>query len=120
MSATDDDRPLVVPHDSPDPATLARLKALVDARTPGQPEPAARDYNHELRARALSLPEADLRRAVERLLEQCGRETAYPAPSSPRNGMLHVTEIYALMGLRGPDYSRLARALDEDAKGGES
>jgi hypothetical protein len=72
----------------------------------------SRDYNHELRARALSLPEADMRRAVDRLLEQCGKETAYPVPSSPRDGMLHVTEIYALMGLRGPDYGVLEKAVD--------
>lgn len=72
----------------------------------------SQDYNHELRARALSLSEADLRRAVDRLLEQCGKETAYPVPSSPRDGMLHVTEVYALMGLRGPDYSALEKAMD--------
>jgi hypothetical protein len=74
------------------------------------------DYNHELRARALALPEAELRRAVDRLLEQCGKETAYPAPNSPRSEMLHVTEIYTLLGLRGgPDYSELRDALNRDA-----
>jgi hypothetical protein len=78
----------------------------------------SQDYNHELRARALSLSEEDLRRAVDRLLEQCGKETAYPVPSSPRNEMLHVTEIYMVLGLRGPDYSALEKALEADAEGG--
>lgn len=79
------------------------------------------DYNHELRAKALALPEMDLRRAVDRLLEQCGKESAYPVPSSPRSGMLHVTEIYMVLGLRGPDYSALEQAIEQserDADGG--
>lgn len=40
MSNDDDDRALVVFHDSSDPGQLARLKALADARTcPNCPEP---------------------------------------------------------------------------------
>lgn len=71
------------------------------------------DYNHELRARALSLPEMDLRRAVDRLLEQCGREEVHTVPGSPRSQMLHVTEIYMVLGLRGPDLSELRKALEQ-------
>ena len=77
------------------------------------------DHNHELRARALALPETDLRRAVDRLLEQCGKEEAYPAPSDPRSGMLYASEIYTLLGLRpGPGYSALRKALANDADDG--
>jgi hypothetical protein len=78
----------------------------------------AEDYNHELRARALALSETDLRRVVDRLLEQCGKEEAYPVPSDPRSGMLHATEIYRLLGLRrGPGYGALERALDGNDEG---
>lgn len=70
------------------------------------------DYNHELRARALSLPETVLRKAVDRLLEQCGREEVHQRPGSPRAEMLHTSEIYMLLGLRGPDLSALRAALD--------
>lgn len=77
------------------------------------------EYNLELRARALSLPEDVVRRALDRLLEQCGREEVHQVPGSPRSEMLHVTEIYALMGLRGPDYSALEQALDADERRGE-
>lgn len=76
------------------------------------------DYNHELRVHALALPEMKLREAVDRLLEQCGREEAYPVPSSPRSGMLHASEIYMLLGLRGPDLRALRKALDEDGSDG--
>lgn len=76
----------------------------------------SKDYNHELRARALSLPEADLRMAVDRLLEQCGKEEAYPAPSDPRSQMLYTSEIYRLLGLRsGPGYTALEQAMDRDS-----
>lgn len=76
------------------------------------------DYNHELRVRALALPETDLRRAVDRLLEQCGKEEAYPAPSDPRSGMLYASEIYQLLGLRqGPGYGALREAIEKDAGG---
>lgn len=71
------------------------------------------DYNHELRARALALPEMDLRRAVDRLLEQCGREEVHHVPGSPRSGMLHTSEIYMVLGLRGPDLSALRNAIEQ-------
>jgi hypothetical protein len=74
----------------------------------------AEDYNHGLRARALAVSETELRRAVDRLLERCGREEVHQVPGSPRSGMLHASEIYTLLGLRGgPDYSALREALDE-------
>lgn len=72
------------------------------------------DYNHELRARALSLDETTLRRAVDKLLEQCGREEVHARPGSPRAGMLHASEIYMVLGLRGPDLSALRKALEGD------
>lgn len=75
------------------------------------------DYNHELRARALALPETDLRRAVDRLLEQCGREEVHRVPGSPRSEMLHTSEIYMVLGLRGPDLSALREAIEKDAGG---
>jgi hypothetical protein len=74
------------------------------------------EYNLELRAKALALPEAALRRAVDRLLEQCGREEAYPAPSSPRSEMLHTSEIYMVLGLRGSDLSALRKALETEGR----
>jgi hypothetical protein len=58
-------------------------------------------YGAQMRTRALVLPENDLRQAVDRLLEQCGREEAHQAPDSDRAGMLHVSEIYFLLGI-GP------------------
>jgi hypothetical protein len=109
--------PLDLRADGVPRSTFEAWKRGVDAELDRAKAP---DYNHELRARALALPEAALRRAVDRLLEQCGKESAYPVPSSPRSEMLHVTEIYTLMGLRGPDYSALERALDADAGDGES
>lgn len=74
------------------------------------------DYNHELRVRALSLTETELRQRVDRLLEQCGREDTWPDSSNPRSQMLHTSEIYLLLGLRGVDYSALERAMEEDGE----
>jgi hypothetical protein len=31
--------------------------------------------------------------------------------------MLHTSEIYMVLGLRGPDLSALRKALDEEARG---
>lgn len=63
------------------------------------------DYGHEQRAAALSLPEAELRRRVDVLLEQCGRELmsrpylrGLPTVDAP---FLYVSEILMLLGV-GP------------------
>lgn len=75
---------------------------------------AEKDYNHELRSRVLALPELELRKAVDRLLEQCGKEDAHRIPDSPQAGMLHTVEVYQLLGLHGPDYSALTRLVEDD------
>lgn len=55
---------------------------------------------------AMDMPEDVLRRAVDRLLERCGKEQAHwhPVPGTPQADMpdayLHVSEILFLLGLR--------------------
>jgi hypothetical protein len=107
------DIPLDLRADGVPRSAFEAWKRGVDAELDA-PKPADQDYNHELRTRALSLPEAALRRAVDRLLEQCGREEVHQVPGSPRAEMLHTSEIYMVLGLRGPDLSALERVLNED------
>lgn len=57
-------------------------------------------YGAEQRLRAAALPEMELRRRVDRLLEQAARETAGPVLSE-RHGMLYASEIFFLLGV-GP------------------
>lgn len=75
------------------------------------------DYNHELRARALAVPEVALRQAVDRLLEQCGKEDTHAIPGLSRAQMLYTSEIYALLGLRAAQsYAALEQAMNQSPK----
>ncbi len=74
------------------------------------------DYGHAEMAAALALSEAELRRRVDVLLEQCGRETAHPVPGygRPAGPYLHVSEVLLLLGLGKPvPYKLLAEAIAE-------
>lgn len=73
------------------------------------------DYGHEQRAAALSLSEGELRRRVDVLLEQCGREAAHPAPVTGTVGpFLYVSEILMLLGVGPkPTYDALKNVLAE-------
>lgn len=72
------------------------------------------------RTRALRMTEHELRQKVDRLLEQCGREL-FCQPPTANGGMLHVSEIYMLLGVGpGPSYSALElliRMTGEDGDG---
>lgn len=68
------------------------------------------DFGHNMRARALSLPENELRRRVDVLLEQCSREAEGAAPLTvrPVGPYLYVSEILFLLGVgEGAGYAAL-------------
>jgi hypothetical protein len=49
--------------------------------------------NHDLRVKALCLTETQVRKGLDRLLEQCGLEELGP-------GTVHVQDIYTAFGIR--------------------
>ena len=66
------------------------------------------------RIRVGAMPEDELRNRVDRLLEQCSKEAR--TPGVPNGAMLHVSEIYWLLGVGpGPDYSGLANIGEPSA-----
>ena len=73
------------------------------------------DYGHDQRSRALALTEAELRRRVDVLLEQCGREALLPAHVDlprPIGPYLYISEILMLLGVgRAPSYDELNEVL---------
>jgi hypothetical protein len=80
------------------------------------------DYGRVQRTCALVMPEAELRRRVDRLLEQAAREVAHPASDNPQSGTLHASEIYYLLGV-GPlpgaaALEELRRLVDGEATHG--
>lgn len=79
------------------------------------------DYGHAERAAALALSEAELRRRVDVLLEQCGREVTHPAlgHGRPAGPYLHVSEVLLLLGVGVPvPYDLLAEHLGFQADTG--
>lgn len=75
------------------------------------------DYGHEQRAAALTLEEGELRRRVDVLLEQCGRESAHPpylrglpTVDAP---FLYVSEILMLLGVGPTVRQETAESLEE-------
>lgn len=74
--------------------------------TEGTPVHVGTEYAAAERNAVRDMPEDVLRRNVDRLLEQCGKEGAHwhPVPGSPQAEMpgtyLYVTEVLYLLGLR--------------------
>jgi hypothetical protein len=73
------------------------------------------------RLAAAAMPEMELRKRVDRLIEQAAKEERGPVVSE-RHGMLYASEIFYLLGV-GPlpgaaALADLSRMIDEDERKG--
>lgn len=74
------------------------------------------DHGHDQRARALALSEGELRRRVDVLLEQCGREALTPHHTLPQpiGPFLYISEVLMLLGVgQAPSYDELNEVLGD-------